>query len=81
MPDFERAAKALKVQEVSEPIKTQFGWHLIQVLARRTTDASAERERLEARKTLRERKSDEAYQEWLRQLRDRAWVEYRLEER
>ena len=81
VPDFERAAKALKVQEVSEPIKTQFGWHLIQVLARRTTDASAERERLEARKTLRERKSDEAYQEWLRQLRDRAWVEYRLEER
>jgi len=81
VPDFERAVKALKVGEVSEPIKTQFGWHLIQVLERRTTDASAERERLEARKTLRERKSDEAYQEWLRQLRDRAWVEYRLEER
>jgi len=80
VPDFERAMKALKVTEVSQPVKTQFGWHLIQVLERRTTDASAERERLEARNALRERKSDEAYHEWLRQLRDRAWVEYRLDE-
>jgi peptidyl-prolyl cis-trans isomerase SurA len=81
VPDFERAVKDLKPMEVSQPVKTQFGWHLIQVLERRTTDASAERKRLEARKALRERKSDEAFQEWLRQLRDRAWVEYRLEER
>ena len=81
VPDFERAMKELKPLEVSQPVKTQFGWHLIQVLERRTTDASSERKRLEARKALRERKSDEAFQEWLRQLRDRAWVEYRLEER
>lgn len=81
VPDFERATKELKPMDVSQPVKTQFGWHLIQVLARRTTDASSERKRLEARKALRERKSDEAFQEWLRQLRDRAWVEYRLEER
>jgi peptidyl-prolyl cis-trans isomerase SurA len=81
VPEFERAVKDLKPLEVSQPIKTQFGWHLIQVLERRTTDASSERKRLEARKALRERKSDEAFQEWLRQLRDRAWVEYRLEDR
>ena len=81
VPDFERAVKELKPLEVSEPIRTQFGWHLIQVLERRTTDASSERKRLEARKALRERKSDESFQEWLRQLRDRAWVEYRLEDR
>ena len=81
VPEFERAVKDLKPMEVSQPVKTQFGWHLIQVLERRTTDASSERKRLEARKALRERKSDEAFQEWLRQLRDRAWVEYRLEER
>ena len=81
VPDFERAVKELKTMEVSQPVKTQFGWHLIQVLERRTTDASSERKRLEARKALRERKSDEAFQEWLRQLRDRAWVEYRLEDR
>jgi len=81
VPDFERAVKGLKPTEVSQPVKTQFGWHLIQVLERRTTDASSDRKRLEARKALRERKSDEAFQEWLRQLRDRAWVEYRLEDR
>jgi len=81
VPEFERAVKELKPMEISQPIRTQFGWHLLQVLERRTADASAERKRLEARKALRDRKSDEAFQEWLRQLRDRAWVEYRLEER
>ena len=81
VPEFERAFMHLKDGEVSEPVKTPFGWHLIQVLEHRTADASAERKRLDARKILRERKSDEAYQEWLRQLRDRAYVEYRLEDR
>ena len=81
VPDFERAYKSLKPLELSQPIKTSFGWHLIQVLERRTTDVSTDRKRFEARKTLRDRKSDEAYQEWLRQLRDRAYVEYRLEDR
>jgi peptidyl-prolyl cis-trans isomerase SurA len=81
VPEFERAFSNLKEGEVSEPVKTPFGWHLIQVMERRTADASTERKRLEARKSLRERKSDEAYQEWLRQMRDRAYVEYRLDER
>jgi len=54
--------------------------HLIQVLERRTEDVSDERKRLLARQALRERKADEAYQDWLRQLRDRAYVEYRLED-
>lgn len=81
VPDFERAMKDLKPMEISQPVKSQFGWHLIQLLERRTTDASSERKRLEARKSLRDRRSEEAYQEWLRQLRDRAWVEYRLEDR
>jgi peptidyl-prolyl cis-trans isomerase SurA len=81
VPEFERAFTNLKVMEVSEPVKTPFGFHLIQVLERRTTDASTERKRLDARKSLRDRKSDEAYQEWLRQLRDRTYVEYRLDER
>ena len=81
VPDFERAFKALAPMEVSQPVKTPFGWHLLQVMERRTADASAERKRLEARKALRDRKSSEAYQEWLRQLRDRAYVEYRLEDR
>jgi peptidyl-prolyl cis-trans isomerase SurA len=81
VPEFERATNALKPGEISQPVKTPFGWHLIQVLERRTADMSAERRRLAARQALRERKVDEAYQEWLRQLRDRAYVEIRLEER
>jgi peptidyl-prolyl cis-trans isomerase SurA len=80
VPEFERAFGELKLKEVSQPVKTPFGWHLIQVLERRTSDMSGERRRVEARKILRERKGDEAYQEWLRQLRDRAYVELRLEE-
>jgi peptidyl-prolyl cis-trans isomerase SurA len=79
--EFERAFTELKPADVSQPVKTPFGWHLIQVLERRTADMSSERKRLEARKALLDRKGDEAYQEWLRQLRDRAYVEMRLEER
>lgn len=81
VPEFEKAMDALQVNQVSEPIQSPFGFHLIQVLARRTDDASAERQRLAARQVLRERKSDEAYQDWIRQMRDRAYVEYRLEDR
>ncbi|HMH17649.1 MAG TPA: peptidylprolyl isomerase [Burkholderiales bacterium] len=81
VPEFERAFTDLKPMEVSQPVKTPFGWHLIQLIERRTADMSSERRRIEARKALLERKGDEAYQEWLRQLRDRAYVELRLEER
>jgi peptidyl-prolyl cis-trans isomerase SurA len=80
VPEFERAVSELKVGEVSQPVKSPFGWHLIQVLERRTADMSTDRRRVEARKALLERKGDEAYQEWLRQLRDRAYVELRLDE-
>lgn len=79
VPEFEQAMNRLKPGEVSEPVQSPFGWHLIQVLARRT-DISTERVRQNARQALRERKADEAYQDWLRQMRDRAYVEYRLED-
>ncbi|MBI3140473.1 MAG: peptidylprolyl isomerase [Rhodocyclales bacterium] len=78
--EFERAMDALNPGQVSGPVRSPFGWHLIQVLERRM-DVSQERLRLNARQALRERKADEAYQDWLRQMRDRAYVEYRLEER
>ncbi|MFL6574093.1 MAG: peptidylprolyl isomerase, partial [Burkholderiales bacterium] len=81
VPDFERALQELKPGEISQPVKTPFGYHLIEVLERRASDVSQERRRLEARKVLRERKSEDAYQEWLRQLRDQAYVELRLEDR
>jgi peptidyl-prolyl cis-trans isomerase SurA len=80
VPEFERAMNQLKPGEVSEPVQTPFGWHLIQVLERRTEESPIERNRLAARQALRDRKAEEAYQEWLRQLRDRTYVEYRLEE-
>ncbi|MDT3736738.1 MAG: peptidylprolyl isomerase [Denitratisoma sp.] len=79
VPDFEKAMNSLKPGEVGEPVQSPFGWHLIQVLERRM-DVSQERVRQSARMALRERKADEAYQDWLRQMRDRAYVEYRLED-
>lgn len=81
VPEFEQAVRNLKPGEISEPVQTQFGWHLIQLIERRTDSVSSERRRQVARQILRERKADEAYQDWLRQLRDRAYVELRLEER
>ena len=81
VPEFERAMRELKVGEVSQPVKSPFGWHLIQVTERRMADMATDRKRMEARRALREKKSEEAYQEWVRQLRDRAYVEYRLDER
>ena len=81
VPEFERAMDALPIGEVSKPVQSPFGWHLIQVQERKTAEAGDERKRLMARQALRERKSDEAYEDWLRQMRDRAYVEYRLEER
>ena len=81
VPDFEVAMDALKINQISQPVQSPFGFHLIQVLERRTENATDERQRLAARQVLRERKSDEAYQDWVRQIRDRAYVEYRVEER
>lgn len=81
VPEFEAAMRALKIDEVSEAVRSPFGWHLIQVQERRVGDVAVDRKRGEARKTLRERKADEAFEDWVRQLRDRTYVEVRLEER
>ncbi|MDD2667180.1 MULTISPECIES: peptidylprolyl isomerase [Zoogloea] len=81
VPEFEQAMEALKPGELSQPVQSPFGWHLIVVEERRVQDVSDDRKRAAARNALRDRKADEAYQDWLRQLRDRAYVEYRLEEK
>jgi peptidyl-prolyl cis-trans isomerase SurA len=81
VPDFERAMTALKLGEISAPVRTPFGWHLIQVHERRTQDITVERQRDQARMALRQRKSDEAFQDWVRQTRDRSYVEIKVDER
>lgn len=81
VPEFEQAMNALAPGQVSEPVQTGFGWHLIQVLERRTEDMTKERERQMARLAIRARKADEAFAEWVRQQRDRAFIEVRLDER
>ena len=81
VPEFEQAMARLKIGEISPPVRTQFGWHLIEVLERRTQDVTAERQREQARAAMRQRKSEEAFQDWVRQLRDRAYVEVKVDER
>jgi peptidyl-prolyl cis-trans isomerase SurA len=78
IPDFEKAMDALKPGEISDPVKTRFGWHLIQVLARRDYDNTEEYTREKARDAIYQRKIEEGSEEWLRRLRDEAYVEYRL---
>jgi peptidyl-prolyl cis-trans isomerase SurA len=81
VPEFERAMDALKPGDTSQPVKSPFGWHLIQVLERRAAGLTQDRRRMQARLALKERKADESFQDWLRQLRDRTYVELRLEDR
>ncbi len=79
VPSFEEAMAALSPGQVSEPFRTRFGWHIVQVLERRRHDNSSEAQRAAAREALARRRSDEEWEQWLRQLRDESYVELRLE--
>jgi len=81
VPAFEDAMNKLALHQVSAPVRTSFGWHLIEVLERRKQDVTADRERIQAQNAIRQRKADEAFEDWVRQTRDRAYVEVRLDER
>jgi peptidyl-prolyl cis-trans isomerase SurA len=74
VPEFEQAMNRLQIGEVSNPVKSEFGWHLIQVLERREAELTVEKQRDFARAAIRERKFDQAYQDWVRELRDTATV-------
>ncbi|MEO0420771.1 MAG: peptidylprolyl isomerase [Pseudomonadota bacterium] len=79
VPDFEKVVYDLQPGEVSEPVRTQFGWHIIRVLGFREYDRSEEVARQEAIRALRRDKQVVETERWIRQLRDEAYVETRLE--
>jgi peptidyl-prolyl cis-trans isomerase SurA len=78
VPEFEKQVAALKENEISQPFKTQYGWHLLQVLGRREHDSTDDMRRNHAFAELREAKAEEETELWLRRLRDEAFVEYRM---
>jgi peptidyl-prolyl cis-trans isomerase SurA len=80
VPEFEKTMDGLKIGEVSEPVKSPFGWHIIQVLERRELDNTEDYRRTQAREAIRQRKTDEELEIWLRRLRDEAYVEYHLDD-
>ena len=79
VPPFEKSMTELQINELSEPVQTQFGWHLIQVLERRNKDNKEQQKRNQARDDIRKRKIEEETELWLRRLRDEAYVDIRLE--
>ncbi len=79
VPEFENVMDTLEPGATSEPFRSQFGFHIVQVLERREHDSTEDIKRARAREVIRRRKLEEARTDWLRQLRDEAYVEYRLE--
>jgi peptidyl-prolyl cis-trans isomerase SurA len=77
VPEFEEAMNALPIGGISEPVVSRFGVHLIQVVERRQQQLDAKQQREQAKNVLREQKFEEAYLDWLRELRARAYVELR----
>lgn len=75
---FEEVMDSLKPGEISEPFQTNYGWHIVQVLDRREQDSTVEYRRSQARAAIRERKSEEVLQNWLREIHDEAYIDYRL---
>jgi peptidyl-prolyl cis-trans isomerase SurA len=76
-PEFEQAIAGLKDDEISQPFKTQFGWHIVQMLGHRRFDNTDELKRRQAMDAIRASKADEETELWLRRMRDEAFVEYK----
>lgn len=80
VPEFQKMMDSMSPNKVSEPFRTNYGWHILEVLDRREFDNSETLKRGKARAAIRSRKLEEAMQNWVRRLRDEAYVEYRLDE-
>jgi peptidyl-prolyl cis-trans isomerase SurA len=80
VPEFQRVLDGLEINETSEPFKSRFGWHIVQVLERRNHDNTESIKRARARKVIGDRKLNEALQNWNRELLDEAYIEYRLDD-
>ncbi|HMN44478.1 MAG TPA: peptidylprolyl isomerase [Povalibacter sp.] len=78
VPEFEKQLDALSENEISKPFRTQYGWHIIQLLGRRTHDVTEDKQRQQVYAQLRESKAEEETELWLRRLRDEAFVDYRM---
>jgi len=78
-PAFRDAIESTPINDISEPFKSQFGWHILQVMDKREHDNSEEARRNQARDFIRQRKLSEETELWLRQLRDESYVENRLD--
>jgi peptidyl-prolyl cis-trans isomerase SurA len=78
VPEFEKVLNDLAEGEISEPFKTKYGWHIVQVLGRRVHDNTDEVRRQQAFEALRASKADEETELWLRRLRDEAFIEYKM---
>ena len=78
VPPFAKAVRSLPLNSLSHPIKTRFGWHLIEVLERKTTDQTREALKLQAQSLISEKNQSEEYKNWLQGLMDEAFIEYRL---
>ncbi|GAB5099130.1 peptidylprolyl isomerase [Caballeronia sp. LP006] len=77
VPEFERAMNSLQDEAVSDPVRSEYGYHLIQVLGRRDAEGSATQQLDIARQAIGQRKAEQAYSDWLRELRDTAYVQYK----
>lgn len=81
VPPFEKAMNALPIGQVSEPVKTQFGWHLIIVDDRRTEDMAEQFMRNQVRQKLFQQRSEAAFETWLQTVRNQSYIDNRLEKR
>ncbi|MCA3863651.1 MAG: peptidyl-prolyl cis-trans isomerase, partial [Burkholderia sp.] len=78
VPEFERAMNNLQDGQISQPIRTEYGYHLIQVLNRREAEGSVQQQMDIARQAIGQRKAEQAYADWLRELRDSSYVQYKI---